>query len=157
MFHALYPHGFENVVGCNRTLLQVRIGDARTETNVGVGGKVKDAINVHLHGFSHIAWIANIALDHHHIAGIHMMLNEFCMAAGKVVQDNDTVSSRHQAVDEVRPDETRTAGDQGSHEPTTKTARIREMVPTQNPNIALKRVKVNHSVPEESGSGEVNT
>jgi hypothetical protein len=67
------------------------------------------------------------------------------------------VSSGDQAVNEMRADEASSAGDQGSHAMTTKTARIREMVPTRPPAIGLKLVEADGSVPEEPALGEVKT
>lgn len=79
------------------------------------------------------------------------------MATGEVIDDHDAVASRNQAVNEMRPDEACATGDQGSHGPTTKTARIREMVSGHSPEIGLKSVDVFRSGPEEQDSEEVNT
>ena len=67
------------------------------------------------------------------------------------------VTSGDQSVDEMRADEASTASNQGSHGVTPKTARIREMVPTCEPAVALKAVKADGSVPEGPDSEEVNT
>ena len=79
------------------------------------------------------------------------------MAAGEVINHHDAISPRNQSVDEMRTDETRATSDQGSHAPTTKTARIREMVPACRPVVGLMLVDVIRSGPEEQDSEEVNT
>ena len=118
---------------------------------------MEDTINVHGHGLVNVLWMTYIALDQGHMTSINVVLDEGNIAAGEVIDDHDCVTPRNQPVNEMRPDEACATGDQGSHGLTTKTARIREMVPAHLPGIGLKSVDDFRSGPEEQDSGEVNT
>ena len=83
----------------------------------------------HGHGSANIIRIADVAFDQHGGTGIKVALDEREFTARKVVNDDDLIPARHQAVDEVGANEARSTRNQGSHGLTTKTARIRQMVP----------------------------
>ena len=130
VLHVVQSHGFDDVVRRHRTLLEVRVRDTGAETNVRVGGKVEHTIDVHGHRSTNILRAADITFNQHDRTGIKVVLDEGKVATREVVNDDDLVPTTHQTVDEVRADEARSTRDQGSHGLTTKTARIRQMVPS---------------------------
>ena len=77
----MQAHGLEDVVGGHRALLEVGVRDASAQTDVGVGGEVEHAIDVHGHGSADIIRIANVAFDQHGGTGIKVTLDEGKVAA----------------------------------------------------------------------------
>ncbi len=65
------------------------------------------------------------------MTSINVILDKGGMATGEVIDDHYAIAPRNQSVNEMRTYEACATGDQGSHAPTTKTVRIREMVPAR--------------------------
>ena len=67
--HAVGPHGFQDVVGGDGALLEVRIRDPGAEANIGIRSKVIHAVNVHCHGLVDVIGVAQISLNENHLSG----------------------------------------------------------------------------------------
>ena len=118
---------------------------------------MEHAINLHGHGPTDIGWIADVAFDKANSPVVDVRLNEADIAAGEVVNDHHVVAASHKPVDEMGADEAGASGHQRSHGRTTKSARIREMVPVRNRIAALIIVQVVDSGSGDTTSEEVNT
>jgi hypothetical protein len=118
---------------------------------------MKHAINVHRHCTADIVWVADVALHQVNPAGVQMRLDESDISAGKVVNHDDVVATADQPVNQMGADEAGASRHQGSHDWSTKTARIREMVLSSTHVTALISVQANGSISEEPTSEEVNT
>ena len=118
---------------------------------------MEHALNLHGHGPTDIGWIADVALDKANSPVVDVRLNEADIAAGEVVNDHHVIAASHKPVDEMGADEAGASGHQRSHVRTTKSARIREMVPVRNRIAALIIVQVVDSGSGDTTSEEVNT
>ena len=130
-------------VPCLRSVSVMRV----PETDVRVGSKVKHTFNVHRHRSTDVFEVADVAINQHDRTGVKVGLNEGKVATRQVVNHNDLIPTTDQTVNEVRTDEARSTRDQGSHGLTTKTARIRQMVPPSSRH-SVKSVEGDASIPE---------